>query len=201
MLSVLNNKYLFWTLLAIPAIPLLKDFIYDERYYAELMYESGFWSSLFLVISLAITPLRLLLKKYGPMKNLPRVFSWLIIRRRYLGVAAFAYALIHTAFYIRKIADLESILLDVKHIDLLLGWIALIIFLILAVTSNNYSVKVLGKRWKTLHRWVYLSAILTFTHWLMFDFFYKTIFVLFIPLLLIQIYRILINKKFGEQFT
>ena len=48
--------------------------------------------------------------------------------------------------------------------------VAMLIFTALAVTSNNTSVRKLGKRWKVLHRFVYAAAILTFLHWILLAF-------------------------------
>jgi len=47
---------------------------------------------------------------------------------------------------------------------ILLGWLALAIFIPLAVTSHNRAVKAMGARWSALHRSVYIAAALTFAH-------------------------------------
>ena len=46
----------------------------------------------------------------------------------------------------------------------------MLIFTALAITSNNTSVRMLGKRWKGLHRFVYAAAVLTFLHWILLAF-------------------------------
>jgi len=69
--------------------------------------------------------------------------------------------------YLVKLSDVARILAEGIEPGLLTGWIALLIFLALAVTSNNTSVRRLGKSWKALHRLVYAAAILTFLHWVL----------------------------------
>jgi sulfoxide reductase heme-binding subunit YedZ len=54
------------------------------------------------------------------------------------------------------------------------AWAAFFIFFLLAITSNNLSVRKLGKAWKPLHRLTYLGAIFSFWHWLLFAFFPQT---------------------------
>ena len=87
--------------------------------------------------------------------------------RRYLGVATFAYAVPHLVAYLWKLASVAKVLEEGADPGMWTGWIALIIFLALAITSNNFSTLKLGRRWKNLHRFVYLAAILTFAHWVL----------------------------------
>ena len=87
--------------------------------------------------------------------------------RRALGVATFGYAAFHAAIYIKSKWGAGLILKEAQGADLLTGWIALFIFLIMALTSNNFSVKKMGRRWQGLHRLVYLATALVFVHWLL----------------------------------
>ena len=50
---------------------------------------------------------------------------------------------------------------------MLTGWLAFAIFLPLALTSNDASVRMLGRSWKRLHRAVYAAAVLSFAHWIL----------------------------------
>ncbi len=168
------------------------DFYFDDRYYAELMHESGVLSSQLLVVTLVITPLRIVVSKIGggfKKKGVP-IIRWFLGRRRDFGVAAFAYALLHTVFYIRVNTGLDHILLEALEIELLAGWIAFFVFLALAITSNDWAVKKLQDRWKGLHRWTYVAAIATFLHWYWLDFFLWEVLVWFVPVLLLQISRL-----------
>ena len=97
---------------------------------------------------------------------------WLLRRRRYIGVAVFAYAFLHTLVYLDRKQTIDLILEEGADFSMWTGWLAFGIFLVLAVTSNDRMVQILRQGWKNLHRWVYLAAALTFIHWILvaFDF-------------------------------
>ncbi len=170
MLTVLNNPYLLWLLLALPSMPILLDFITEERYYAQMMYDSGLWSIRLLTITLAVTPLLRLSRRWPQLHSIAR---WGLSRRRYLGVASFAYAFLHLLVYVRNTGSLSETWAQLVYPEIALGWATLLILLLLAVTSNDASVKYLGRRWKTLHRWVYCVPPLAAVHWWMFGVFLK----------------------------
>tara|TARA_B100000678_G_C17958669_1_gene402227 strand:- start:294 stop:662 length:369 start_codon:yes stop_codon:yes gene_type:complete len=86
-------------------------------------------------------------------------------RRRDLGVASFGYALMHTVIYLWKKGSAELVLAELDQKFIVVGWLAFALFLPLAITSNDASMRALKRRWKTLHRLVYPAAILTFLHW------------------------------------
>lgn len=164
----MNSKSLLWLVLALPAWPYLYDFIKPDLYYGEMMYETGLFATQLFVFTLCITPVSKLLKRFKKGRNINR---WLIARRRNFGVASFAYALIHTIIYLREIADLDLLLFELTLIEIAFGWIAILFMLPIAFTSNDVSMRMLGKNWKTIQRGVYLLAIATFVHWLSFGFF------------------------------
>ena len=111
-----------------------------------------------MILAMAVSPLRVLFPKV-------RAFRWLMQRRRYLGVAAFAYALLHTVLYIVDMGTLKSMLGEFFAIGIWTGWAAFFIFVPMAVTSNDLAVRKLGRRWKGLQRLVYGAAILVLLHW------------------------------------
>lgn len=118
----------------------------------------GLWSLRFLVLGLAITPLRRL---GGP--NLIRY-------RRAVGLLAFAYALLHLTVYVGLDQGLDAgaILRDIlKRPYITIGMLAFLILLPLAATSNSYSIKRLGPMWQKLHRFVYLAAAAAALHFIM----------------------------------
>ena len=197
MQRVLNSRYLFWIILSIPSIPLWWDFYEDQRYYAELMHESGVLSSQLLVISLLLTPLQLLTNKLPASFNqaIQKLLRWLRQRRRYIGVFAFYYGLIHTLVYIRYTGDLQNVLLEIAEWELAIGWVVMVIFTALAITSNNYSVSKLGRAWKSIHRLSYIAAIGTALHWYILDFFLWEVLSWFAPLLLVQFYRFFYSRR------
>jgi sulfoxide reductase heme-binding subunit YedZ len=91
--------------------------------------------------------------------------QWLKKNRRYLGVAAFGYALLHTIFYLIDKAGLDPVLSELPRLYIWTGWVAFLIFVPLAITSNDYFVRRMGTWWKWLQRWTYAAAVLTLVHW------------------------------------
>lgn len=154
------SPYWVWAVLAVlPAV-----WIYDavtssnERVFHILVSPSGVWSARLLIVTLMITPLVMLLKTWrGP--------RWLKKNRRYFGVAAFAYAALHTLFYLADKADLGRVWLEASWFYIWTGWVALLIMLPLAITSMDYFVRLMGPRWKSLQRLTYVAAIFTLVHW------------------------------------
>ncbi|MGB5836322.1 MAG: ferric reductase-like transmembrane domain-containing protein [Albidovulum sp.] len=82
----------------------------------------------------------------------------------YIGVASFGYALLHTWFYLLETESVPSILTDLYRFDMVTGWIALLLFLPVAMTSNTPSVHTLGQRWKSVQRLTYAASIIGFIH-------------------------------------
>jgi len=122
----------------------------------ELLHRCGNWGLNLLLITLAITPLR-------------RITRWnqLIRFRRMLGLFAFFYILLHFSIYVgldQRFA-LEYIFEDIMERPYItLGLIGLILLIPLAVTSTNGMMRRLGRRWQSLHRLVYVIAILGVWH-------------------------------------
>ncbi len=117
----------------------------------------GQWGLRFLVITLAVTPLR-------DWFNAP----WLVQLRRMLGLYAFFYVLMHflTWLFLDQGLYWSGILEDIaKRPFITIGFAALLLLIPLAVTSTNSMMRRLGKRWKTLHRLIYLIALLGVWHY------------------------------------
>ena len=149
-----------WLLLGLPAGWIAARYLSGAVTYGQALHETGDWAAWLLVAAMAVTPLRLLAPRAGWSQ-------WLMRRRRALGVATFGYALFHTLVYLVRKAQPALIIQEGARPDLLAGWIALAVLLALALTSNDVSVRWLGRRWKALHRLVYPAAALTFLHWLL----------------------------------
>jgi len=95
------------------------------------------------------------------LKPLSQIFTWKWFKigvafRRQLGVAAFWCALFHGMLYVRlyDLFSLESFI-GKGNTLYLLGVVGLIGMILLGITSNNFSVRLLKKRWKQLHYSVY----------------------------------------------
>ncbi|MEF3048957.1 sulfite oxidase heme-binding subunit YedZ [Pseudotabrizicola sp. L79] len=154
-----NRPVTFWALLSLPAIPMIAGLASgDPRAVHGLLHPTGEFAARFLIFSMMITPLTMLFKGWrGP--------RWLMKRRRYLGVAAFAYAMLHAISYLVDKGTVAFASSEITKFYIWTGWIAFLIFVPLAVTSSDGWVRTLGPRWKTLQRFVYLAAVLTLLHW------------------------------------
>ena len=185
--KIIDSPYSTWLVLFIPAIPLLWDLVEDNRYYAEIMYETGILATQFLVLALAITPLMRLTRSWPSGLA---VMRWLQKRRRYIGVAAAGYGALHAIFYIRHTGSLELVFLELEEISLLTGWVVMVLFAALALTSNDTSVRRLGKWWKRLQMTAYGAALFTALHWWLIDQFLDQLVMWFAPLVLLQLPRL-----------
>ena len=157
--QIIGSYRLLALLLALPWAWLGVAYSAGWLFYGEVVHASGEWAMRFLLAALAVTPLRRIFPSYAWT-------AWLLPRRRYLGVAAFAYTVLHAAVYLQRI-DLPRILAEAAEAGLLTGWIGFALFLPLAITSNDASVRRLGGAWKTLHRLVYAAAAASFAHWIL----------------------------------
>ena len=158
-LSARTETGLLWVLLALPGAYMTYRYVQGTTFYGEYLHATGELSARVLILTLAVTPLRLMFPNAAWAR-------WLARRRRYLGVAAFGYALLHAAAYLQR-QSFAVIVEDAGELALATGWVALLVMLALAATSNDISVRQLGRRWKWLHRTVYLAAVLTFAHWIL----------------------------------
>lgn len=123
-----------------------------------LLHPTGEFAARFMILAMMVTPLVVLLKQWrGP--------RWLMKRRRYLGVAAFGYAVVHTVLYLVDTGSVAISVAEVSKVYIWTGWLAFLIFVPLAVTSTDGWVRRLGRRWKLLQQFVYAAAILTLVHW------------------------------------
>ena len=162
MKTISASRPLLWLVLAIPELWILYRWmsVPDKYGYGHAIGDSGDWAAWLLMLTLAVTPIRLMFRR--------RSFStWLMRRRRDIGVASFAYAAGHTVIYIVNKAGIAAVLAEVNSPDMLAGWLAFALFVPLAATSNDMATRALKRTWKRLHRLVYPAAILTFLHWVL----------------------------------
>ncbi|MGB7433229.1 MAG: ferric reductase-like transmembrane domain-containing protein [Ahrensia sp.] len=156
--AVGRSKYFLWALMALPSIGLIGAAVNGSDL-EGLLHPTGEFAARFMIIAMIATPLRMLF----PTSAIP---LWLTRHRRAFGVAAFAYAALHTVYYVIDLGSLNRIIADLPEIGIWTGWLAMAIFVPLAITSNNFSVRVMKRSWKTLQRLVYPAAVLTLVHWL-----------------------------------
>jgi sulfoxide reductase heme-binding subunit YedZ len=126
---------------------------------SKITLTTGYNALLMLILSLAITPLRLLS---------PRL-SWLIKFRRLLGLFAFFYASLHLATYIGLYMnfDLGVFKTDItRRRFIIAGFLAYTLLVPLAATSTLWAIRKLGgRRWNRLHKLVYFAAICGIIHY------------------------------------
>jgi methionine sulfoxide reductase heme-binding subunit len=126
---------------------------------ATITHTTGFWTLYFLLITLAVTPVRRLS---------PRL-TWLIRFRRMLGLYAFFYGTLHLLTYVWLFSDFKfhAMVHDITKRPFItmgmLGWACLFL---LAITSTSWSIRKLGgRRWTILHRLIYVAAIAGVIHY------------------------------------
>ncbi len=154
-------KVILFIICLLPLASLGERFLSDDlgaKPIETISHTTGSWTLRFLLITLAVTPLRKLLK-----------WHWLVRFRRMLGLFAFFYAVSHFATYIvlDQFFDWRAIAADVlKRPYITVGFSAFVLLIPLAVTSTNGMVRRLGgRRWQALHRSVYAIAILGVVHY------------------------------------
>jgi sulfoxide reductase heme-binding subunit YedZ len=118
---------------------------------------TGTWALVFLCLTLAMTPLRLL----------TNLTVW-IRYRRMLGLFSFFYASLHFAIWLwlDQDFDLIEMLKDVvKRPFITMGFISLVLLILLAFTSTHWAQRKLGRYWTLLHRLIYLIACTAILHY------------------------------------
>ena len=123
---------------------------------AEIEHRTGLWALRFLLITLAITPLRQLTGQPD-----------LIRFRRMLGLYAFFYACLHLAAYLGL--DLRGYWTQifeeiVKRPYITVGFTAWLLLVPLTITSTQGWIKRLGRNWARLHKLVYAIGVLAILH-------------------------------------
>lgn len=166
----LRSKLVIWILIVLPGLwPAWPLFIRPNTSAQTdplkfILLHFGFMACLLLATVLTFSPLRILWPKWGVAQALNR-------HRRLVGVAAFAYALLHFTVHVLYQYDgtldgtLTQLGKELQKPFQLTGLAALTILLVLTITSVHALVRRLGgKRWKNLHRFVYLAAALVAYH-------------------------------------
>lgn len=148
----------------------------------------GDWALYFLFITLAATPVY-------------KLFKWpvLLRYRRMLGLYCFFYACVHFLSYVwfEQFFNLSEILADIiKRPFISMGFISLLLLLPLAVTSNRYMMRRLGKNWSRLHKLIYPISVLLLIHYFwMIKADYQQPLIFTLVLILLLGFRLLIYQK------
>jgi sulfoxide reductase heme-binding subunit YedZ len=146
-------------LLLLPAAIAGWDYVtvgFGPRPVNDVIHRTGYWALLFLVMSLAVTPLRRIAR-----------FGALLDVRRMIGVAAFVYAAAHIVLYVvDQRYDLLKVASEIAlRLYLTIGFVALVGLAVLTATSTDGMVRRLGgMRWARLHQIAYAIALLALIH-------------------------------------
>ena len=164
MLTQINQKYLKVVIFILSLVPIfyityqiLTNQLGPEPI-KDITHHTGKWTLYFIVITLAMTPL----------KKMTKLNIWINYRRMF-GLFIFFYASIHLMTYIGLDYrfDLASIGDDIiKKKYIFIGFSAWLLLIPLAITSNKRMMKILKNKWKKLHRLIYLISLCGSIHYL-----------------------------------
>lgn len=135
----------------------VQDIVQGARPLNDVIHRTGFWTLVFLAVTLAITPLRSI-ARYGQLIDV----------RRMLGVGTFCYAAAHIALYVADQSyDVVKIVHEITHrVYLIIGMAALLGLAVLAITSTDGMIRRIGPlRWRRLHQAIYGIALLAIIHY------------------------------------
>lgn len=190
-------KPILFLILASAAIDLILGIYYQDLgadAHETLLHTTGEWGLKAMMFTLLISPLM-------------KWFNWplLTIQRRMGGLFVAFYATAHIWVYIQFFLGFDwSMIFDelIKRPYIMLGFIAWLLLLPLAITSNNFSMRKLGRRWKKLHWLTYPIAILIVWHFywqVKLDLIEPIIYIVLLTVLLL--WRMRKRLKFNQLFS
>ena len=184
MRTISNNQYLLGLILAIPALGLGLGYWQGQIDSMDLIQQTGEWSARLMILAMLLSPL---VAAIGRRKWL----TFLLFHRRWIGVAAFGYAVLHLCFYLIDMGNLDDILAEWLAPGIWTGWAAMVLMLPLALTSNDLAMRWLKAGWKRVQRLVYPSAVLVLLHWVWVHNNITAAFLHFLPLVILTLIRVL----------
>lgn len=153
------STLILWAVLALPALGMIGPLTGgDPKAFHGLLHPTGEFAARFMIIGMMASGLMLVFRTH----RWPR---WLMRHRRDFGVAAFLYAALHLAVYLIDRGTLDRIVGQLPQIRIWTGWLAFLIFVPLAATSNDAAQRWLGTGWKTMQRMAWPAAVLVLIHW------------------------------------
>ena len=164
MLTQINQRYLkviIFTLSLVPIFYIIYQILTNQlgpEPIKDITHHTGKWTLYFIVITLAMTPL----------KKITKLNIWINYRRMF-GLFIFFYASVHLMTYVGLDYrfDLASIGDDIiKKKYIFIGFSAWLLLIPLAITSNKRMMKILKNKWKKLHRLIYLISLCGAIHYL-----------------------------------
>ena len=154
-LRIVTLALLLWPI-ALAVVAWQTEIRFEARPVNDLIHRAGFWMLMFVLLSLAITPLRRI-ARYGQLVDV----------RRMIGVGAFCYGVAHISLYVvDQMFDLVTVASEIAlRIYLTIGFTALTGLAVLAATSTDGMARALGGlRWRRLHQLIYFITMLALVH-------------------------------------
>lgn len=128
-----------------------RDFIPGIEYVTRY---TGLWAIRFFLAAFLMTPIGLIIGKSFPLYF-----------RQSIGIVTGLFTTLHVMVFVFS----EGFLSIFTRLELILGFIAFLIILSLTLTSSKRAMKLLKRKWKSLHRWVYLAVLLVMAHLVILD--------------------------------
>lgn len=165
-----------WVLLALPGAWWLARLAGGAVPAMDLLHPTGELAVRLTVLALLPGPLA---EAFGAGRLLR---AW-IAARRWLGVAAFGYALLHLAIYAADMGTVAAMADELELPGIWTGWVALALMIPPAAISFDAAMRSLGRRWKQVQRLVYLALAAALAHWVLLDWHWQPAVIHFAPLI------------------
>lgn len=184
MRTISNNQYLLGLILAIPALGLGIGYWQGQIDSMDMIQQTGEWSARLMILAMLLSPL---VAAIGRRKWL----NFMLLHRRWIGVAAFVYAVLHLYLYLIDMGNLEDILAEWLAPGIWTGWAAMVLMLLPALTSNDLAMRWLKAGWKRIQRLVYPAAVLVLLHWVWVHNSVTAAFLHFLPFAILTLIRLI----------
>lgn len=181
------TAYLFWLLLALPAVYIVGTGLMSEGR-PHYLRNTGLVSCWLLIVALAVTPLSML---FGAQPWI----RWLRKMRRNIGVAAFGYACLHLVVFLKD-TNVGALVRTFTRPEILTGWLGFAVMTAMAATSTESAVRRMGTGWKKLQQLIYGGALLILWHWAFSEKHYLEVAIYVAPLVLLTLWR-LMRRRIG----
>jgi len=158
MRTILNSRYFIWLILAFPGFGMLSRYADGRLDAMGMLHPTGEFALRFMIIAMLIGPL---IDVFGSRRWL----RWLLARRRWIGFAAFLYALAHLVFYVLDMGLLAEMLAEITEHGIWTGWAALLLMALPGLASTDWAMRALGRSWKRVQQFAYPAALLSVLHW------------------------------------
>lgn len=183
------RRILLWLVLALPAAIMLRELLSGDAQPFDLYHPTGELSIRLMILALLPGPLAAFFRSNWFLRG------WLRIRRN-LGVAAFAYGMLHLVVYVLDMASVAAIVDELALPAIWTGWLALLAMLVPAAISFDGAMRRLRRRWKQVQMLVYPAFLLALVHWGLLDREWGPAIVHLAPVMLAWLLRLLAARGF-----